>query len=83
MEYQNYNSVPWYRKSGISSWFVFLGWFLFPPLIWIVAYALASGDIYYKESEQDGNLKKWSKANKVVAWIIIVANILFFINILF
>lgn len=81
-EYQDYNIVPWYRKSGMSSWFVLLGWILFPPLIWIVAYALATGDIYYNKTEQNGNLKKWSKANKVVAWIIIIVNILFLINIL-
>lgn len=82
MEYQNYNSVPWYRKSGISSWFVLLG--LFSPSLWIVMYALITGDIYYKEARQDGNLKKWSVANKLVAWIFLIPNmliIIFFLSI--
>jgi hypothetical protein len=78
MEYQNYNAVPWYRKSGTNSWFILLGLFI-PPFIWAVAYMLATGDIYYNKIDSNNNLKKWSVANKVVAWIIVIAQLYFWI----
>ena len=74
MYYQNYNIVPWYRKSRINSWFVLLGLFI-PPFIWFVAYMLATGNIFYNKVDNNGNLKKWSIANKIVAWIIIAVQL--------
>lgn len=72
MKYANYKDVPWYRKSGISSILVLLG--IFSPSLWVVLLALITGDIYYNETDTDGNLKKWSMANKIVAWIVFVPN---------
>ena len=78
MEYQNLNNVPWYRKSGTNSTFVILGLFI-PPFIWAVAYILATGDVYYKHHNKDGNLNKWSNANKIVAWVIIALQLYFWV----
>jgi len=79
MDYQDFNSVPWYRKSSTNSWFVFIGLFI-PPFIWVVAYMLATGDIYYNyKPDSNGNLIKWSTGNKVVAWIIIVIQLYFWV----
>lgn len=78
MEYQNYNEVPWYRKSKANSWFVLLGIFI-PPFIWVVAYILATGDVYYSSLNKEGNLFKWSVANKVIAWIIIILQLYFWV----
>lgn len=75
---QGYASLPWFRKSEINSLFVILGLF-FPPFIWFVAYTLATGDIFYKKPDKDGKLRKWSSANKVVAWIIIAFQLFFWI----
>lgn len=72
MNYANYKDVPWYRKSGISSVLVLFG--IFSPSLWIVLLALITGDIYYKETDQHGNLKKWSMPNKIFAWIIFIPN---------
>jgi len=76
MNYQNYDSVPWYRKSSTNSLFVLIG-LLIPPFIWVVAYMLVTGDIFYNKHDSYGNLKKWSTANKVVAWIIAIVLLLF------
>lgn len=38
MEYQNYDNVPLYRKSGTNSLLVLIGLFI-PPFIWAVAFA--------------------------------------------
>jgi hypothetical protein len=38
---------------------------------------LATGDIYYNKLEPGGTLKKWSFANKVVAWLLLAPWILF------
>lgn len=78
MDYQNYSIVPWYRKSGTNSWFILLGLFI-PPFIWVVAYMLATGDVFYNKTDNVGNLKKWSVANKVVAWIIIALQLYFWV----
>ena len=79
MEYQNYSNVPWYRKSSISSWFVIIG-LLIGPFIWVVAYSLITGDIFYNKVGADGNLKKWPKGNKVVAYIIVAIQLFYWIN---
>lgn len=78
MDYQNYQAVPWYRKSSVNSWFILLGLFL-PPFIWAVAYMLATGDIFYDKVDKNGNLEKWSVANKVVAWLIIAGQLYFWV----
>ncbi len=79
MEYTYYNDVPWHRKNGINTASVLLGFFLFPPLLWFVLYTLMTGDVYFNKTHQDGNLKKWSKANKAVAWILVILQLFFII----
>ena len=80
MEYKNYNDIPKYRRSGVAS-VLLLTYFLTPiislyaffilPITYgIVLFALITGDIFYNKKDENGNLKKWSKANKVVAWIL-------------
>jgi hypothetical protein len=73
--YKEYENIPWYRKNSNNSWFILLGWFLFPPLLWITLYSLISGDIYFNKKNKEGNLEKWSKANKIVAWIMFILNL--------
>lgn len=79
--YRLYENVPWYRMSSTNTIFVLVGWFLFPPLLWWTCINLVTGDVYYNET-QDGELKKWSKANKVVAVILLLLNILFYVPLL-
>ena len=74
MEYQDYNNVPLHRKSATNSWLLLFGLF-FPPFIWFVAIMLVTGDIYFNKKRGDGNLKKWSLANKVVALIIVIGQL--------
>ncbi|MCH7597990.1 hypothetical protein IID27_03055 [Patescibacteria group bacterium] len=77
--YQTYKEVLWYRKSPLNSLFVFVGAFMFPPLLWLVIYNLITGDIYINKTKEDGTLKTWSIANKVVAWVFLFIQIALFL----
>lgn len=78
-----YKDVPWYRRNSYCGVFVCLGIFIFPPFLWIVLYSLATGDIYFNKIEDGGGLKKWSRANKIVAWIFILIQIFVIIAAIF
>jgi uncharacterized membrane protein YvbJ len=73
---EQYESISWRRKSKLNSWFIFLGWFIFPPFLYFTIYNLISGDIYYNKIDAEGNLKKWSRANKILAWMLLGSHIL-------
>ncbi len=74
MEYQQYRDVPWYRRSGTNSVFLLVGLF-FAPLLWTTCYILLTGDVYYDQVRKDGNLKKWSLANRIVATILVICQL--------
>ncbi len=74
-KYVNYMDVPWYRRSGVNSAFTLLGLFCFSPLLWFVCAILMTGDIYYNKHQDDGSLKTWSFANKVIAWVLVLVNL--------
>jgi len=76
-KYKKYEEVPWFRKNGINSAMVFLG-LAIPPLIWLVAFNLITGEVYQNNYDNKGNLKTWSKVNKVVAWIILIVQVIIF-----
>jgi len=73
-----YRRVPWLRKSGTNTMFIMLYVLTLGavPLLLVTCIVLATGDIYYNKLETDGTLKKWSTANKVVAWILLLPWIL-------
>ncbi len=81
--YSHYTDVPWYRRSGTNSVFTLLGLLCFSPLLWFVCIVLMTGDIYYDKHQEDGTLKTWSFANKVIAWILLVVNLAFLGFVLF
>ncbi len=73
-----YSNLSWYRKSGVNSilmlvHFITLG---FVPLLWITCFALLTGDIYYNKTDVDGSLKRWSRANKVIAFLLVIGPLL-------
>jgi hypothetical protein len=71
--YTEYRRVPWLRKSGTNTMFIILHVFTLGvlPLLLVTCIVLATGDVYYNKVEPDGTLKKWSFANKVVAWLLL------------
>jgi len=71
-DYEYYEDVPWYRRSGTASIFVLCGFCLLPPLLWTVCVICLTGDIYNNKLDRDGYLTKWSSGNKVAAVIILV-----------
>ena len=75
--YQNYEQVPWNRRNNFNSLLVLVGAFLFPPALWLVIFNLITGNVYYNRKGDDGNLKTWSTANKVVAIIFLIIQALF------
>ncbi len=42
-----------------------------PGWIWLIV-ILATGDVYFNDYDEKGRLKTWSKANKVVAVVVLV-----------
>ena len=81
-QYKRYCDLPWYRKSGVNSLFTLLGFFCFTPLLLIVCINCLTGDIYYDKFDDEGCLKKWHWANKLVAFILLILNILFLLAII-
>ncbi len=73
-----YRRVPWLRKSGTNTMFILLHLLTLGtvPLLIVTCIVLATGDIYYNKLAPDGTLKKWSTANKVVAWLLLAPWIL-------
>jgi len=76
--YTDYEDVPWYRRSGVNSVLVALG-LLFAPATGVVCWNLVTGDIYYRKRRPDGTLKTWSYANKVVAFLMLAAELVVFV----
>jgi hypothetical protein len=75
---QLYLQLPWYRKSPYVSIFVFVG-LCCSPAILAVCVIVLTGDVYYNQPDPaSGGLKKWSYANKVLAFIILAIQILVF-----
>jgi hypothetical protein len=78
--YRYYSDVPWLRKSGTNT--VFLVAHLLTcgclPLLLLTCIMLVTGDIYYNDVDVQGNLKTWSFANKVVAVLLLLFNVILF-----
>jgi hypothetical protein len=82
---QQYSEVQFYRRNGLVSLLVLLGFagmMLIPPLgicLVIASVIAATGDVYNYSLGDDGKLQKWGLANRVVgilmfvAWIIRIA----------
>ena len=75
-KYSTYAEVPWYRKSSTNSLFILISIF-FPPLIGLVCILLVTGKIYFNKLDVQGNLKTWSVANKVVAFVFLFVQLTF------
>lgn len=77
-----WDSVPWFRQSGGARVTIFLGAFLFPPLLWAMGIICLTGDIYYTSRKPVEEWTKWSRASKIIVWILIVAHFILGILIL-
>lgn len=75
---RKYSTLPWYRRSGINTVFLVLHLLTLGliPFLVITCVALVTGDIYYNKAEQDGSLKKWSFANKIIAALFLIPSVL-------
>jgi hypothetical protein len=82
MKYTRYDDVPWYRKSWFNSLLAIVGFFFFPPFVWWCCINLVTGDVYYKGYDKSGNLRTWSRANKIFAFIILAVSTIVYIAII-
>jgi hypothetical protein len=76
-EFTDYTQLPWHRKSGANSLLILasiltLG--LFPGTL-VVCVNVLRGEVYYNKKDERGYLKKWHRANKVVAVLLLALNI--------
>lgn len=84
MTYDNYNQVPWYRQSHLNSIFILVHLLTCTavPLLLITCIALVTGNIYYNQKDESGQLKTWSTANKVLAFIFLFGPLLAIISLI-
>lgn len=84
MQYTDANQVPWYRQSTLHTVLLIIHLLTCgaAPLLLVTCLVLVTGDIYYNTPDHTGYLKKWSPANKVVAFILLLAPLVFFISML-
>lgn len=82
MDYKDYSQVPWYRKSSTNSILLLLGLFFSPAILFVII-VLITGNIYQDSFDQEGNLKTWSKANKIAAVVLLIIQVLFFAAVIF
>ncbi|MBA4104809.1 MAG: hypothetical protein C0485_03545 [Pirellula sp.] len=77
-KYANYQDVPWLRKSGTNTTFLVLHLLTLGilPFLLITCLVLITGDIYYNKTDSDGTLAVWSKANKVIAFLLLLPPLL-------
>ncbi|MEZ6184017.1 MAG: hypothetical protein R3F62_03285 [Planctomycetota bacterium] len=68
---ERYEDVPWFRRNGVNSALVVVGLCCSPSLL-VVCVVLLTGDVYVDRHDEDGRLKRWSVANKVVAFAILL-----------
>jgi hypothetical protein len=80
--YRRYEDVPWYRRSFVNTLFVLSGFVGLPLIVWCCI-NLVTGDVYYNDVDETGRLKKWSKANKVVAGILLLIYAVAFVAMFF
>jgi hypothetical protein len=80
--YQDYKQVPWYRRSSVNSVFILLNVLScgFLPGILVVCIIALTGDIYSNNRDEQGNVKKWGKGNKVAAFILLILYFWFLIH---
>jgi hypothetical protein len=80
--YDDYDKVPWYRKSGINSLLILLNLlsFGFFPGVFFVCICVLTGDIYYKEKGEHG-LKTWGWGNKIAAVVFLIIDIIYLFSV--
>lgn len=66
-----YEDVPVFRRNWLNSLFVFVGFFVLPPLLWATCVIVLTGPVYMNAYDERGQLKQWGPANKVVAAILL------------
>lgn len=73
----SYSDVPWHRRSSVNLAFTlihFLTLGTIPLLIWTCV-NLVTGDIFHKELDEHGQLKKWSTTRKITAGVVLAATV--------
>jgi hypothetical protein len=73
-EYRDYKEVPWFRRSSTNSFFILanvlsFGWI---PGILAVCIIALTGNVYLKSRDENGNLKKWGRGNRIAAFVLLL-----------
>ncbi|MBY0525398.1 MAG: hypothetical protein K2R98_18465 [Gemmataceae bacterium] len=83
--YRHYDDVPRWRRHAVVSrwlwvatgcglWFQLLGPITTVPFaVWLAA-VLFTGDVYYEVPDAEGQLKRWSVANKFATAFLVLLN---------
>ncbi|MDX2039262.1 MAG: hypothetical protein SFX72_21625 [Isosphaeraceae bacterium] len=69
--YASYDQVPWFRRADILGAITFLGLILNPAILFSCIVVL-TGDVYYDQVDDHGQLKRWSVGNKVAAVVLLI-----------
>lgn len=76
-DFKEYAEVPWYRRSSWNTLFILVGFGSkgYLPLTLVTCILLLTGDVYFKDKDSEGRLKRWGRANKYAAVLLLVLNV--------
>ena len=74
--YRDYNRVPYNQRGGAVLRRMVLGFFFFPPLLWLAAVALYSDHIFRQKKDENGYLLVWGRWVEVLVTLMIIVNAL-------
>lgn len=74
--YRDYDRVPYNQRGGTVLRRLFMGFFFFPPLLWLAAVALYTDHIFRRKKDENGYLIVWGRWVEVLATVLIILNAL-------
>ena len=74
--YRDYTRVPYNQRGGAVLRRMVLGFFFFPPLLWLAAVALYSDHIFRQKKDENGYLLVWGRWVEVLVTLMIIVNAL-------
>lgn len=72
--YRDYDRVPFNQRGGTVLRRLVMGFFFFPPMLWMAAVALYTDHIFRHKKDENGYLIVWGRWVEVLATVLIILN---------
>jgi hypothetical protein len=73
--YELYSQVPWHRRDRTNKLAAIVGFFFFPPLLWLVCLNACAADIYCKPLDYEVRMRRWGWGNRLIVWLLALVQI--------